>query len=97
MKNIRYISCLLLAFMVSAQFSLAQPPQGGRRGGPAGGRIPVQVKSPIINPDNTVTFNYRNDNAKDVKLNVQFSGVTQMNKDANGIWTATVGPAAADM
>lgn len=97
MNNIRYISCLLLAFMVSAQFSLAQPPQGGRRGGPAGERIPVQVKSPIINPDNTVTFNYRNDNAKDVKLNVQFSGVTQMNKDANGIWTATVGPAAADM
>ena len=38
----------------------------------------VQVNSPVVNPDNTVTFNYRNANAKDVKVNVQFAGTHDM-------------------
>ena len=61
------------------------------------GRMPAAVNSPVVNPDNTVTFNYRNANAKSVKVNVQFAGTHDMTKDANGVWTITLGPAAPDI
>lgn len=55
-------------------------------------------QSAIINEDGTVTFQYRNDNAKSVSVDVQFAGNNEMHKDAaTGLWTATVGPAAPDM
>lgn len=55
-------------------------------------------QSAIFNEDGTVTFQYRNDNAKSVSVDVQFAGKNEMHKDARtGLWTATVGPAAADM
>lgn len=54
--------------------------------------------STVCNPDGTVTFNYRNDKAKDVQVDVQFAGRKPMTRDvATGLWTATVGPAASDM
>ena len=61
---------------------------------------PVQEDpaSTVINADGTVTFNYRNDNAKDVKVSVQFAGQHDMLKDSiSGLWTCTLGPAAPDM
>ena len=54
-------------------------------------------KSTVCNADGTVTFRYENPNAKDVQVDVQFAGRNPMRKDANGIWTATLGPAAPDM
>ena len=54
-------------------------------------------KSTVCNADGTVTFRYENPNAKDVQVDVQFAGRNPMQKDANGIWTATLGPAAPDM
>lgn len=55
-------------------------------------------KPAIFNADGTVTFQYRNDNAKEVSVDVQFAGKNAMKKDAgSGLWTATVGPAAPDM
>lgn len=55
-------------------------------------------KSTICNEDGTVTFQYRNDQAHDVKVDVQFAGRNDMKKDAHsGLWTVTLGPAAADM
>lgn len=56
-----------------------------------------QVPSTIVHPDNTVTFNYRNENAKDVKVSVQFAGENQMTKGPGGVWTVTLGPAAPDI
>ncbi|MCR5472723.1 MAG: family 43 glycosylhydrolase [Prevotella sp.] len=45
-----------------------------------------------------VTFNYKNDQAKEVFVDVQFAGKQPMTKDAaTGVWTATLGPAAPDM
>jgi len=58
---------------------------------------PKLEKSTICNADGTVTFRYVNPNAKDVQVDVQFAGRKPMQKDANGIWTATLGPAAPDM
>ena len=56
-----------------------------------------QAPSTVINPDNTVTFNYRNNNAKNVKVWTQFSESVDMTKGANGVWTATIGPAEPDI
>lgn len=54
--------------------------------------------STIVNPDGTVTFNYRNDAAHDVQVDVQFAGRHAMERDSvTGLWSITLGPAAADM
>ena len=54
-------------------------------------------QSTITNDDGTVTFRYWNDKAKNVQVDVQFAGRNPMTRDANGVWTATLGPAAPDM
>ena len=52
----------------------------------------------ICNDDGTVTFQYKNDQAKEVLVDVQFAGRKPMQKDAKtGLWTITLGPAAPDM
>ena len=52
----------------------------------------------ITNDDGTVTFQYKNDQAKEVLVDVQFAGRKPMQKDAKtGLWTVTLGPAAPDM
>ena len=54
--------------------------------------------STIVNPDGTVTFQYKNDHAKQVMVDVQFAGRHAMTRDAqSGLWTVTLGPAAPDM
>ena len=58
---------------------------------------PKLEKSTVCNAVGTVTFRYENSNAKDVQVDVQFAGRKPMQKDANGIWTVTLGPAAPDM
>lgn len=51
----------------------------------------------VVNRDNTVTFNYRNDNASKVEVDVQFAGRHEMKKGTDGIWTVTLGPADPDL
>ncbi|MDE5998083.1 MAG: hypothetical protein K2G77_07740 [Muribaculaceae bacterium] len=53
--------------------------------------------STVCNEDGTVTFRYKNDHAKEVMVDVQFAGRNPMTKGTDGIWTATLGPAAPDM
>ena len=53
--------------------------------------------STVCNDDGTVTFYYSNLNAKDVQVDVQFAGRNPMQRDENGLWTVTLGPAAPDM
>ena len=54
--------------------------------------------STVCNPDGTVTFLYKNDNAKKVAVDVQFAGRHDMTRDAKtGMWSVTLGPAAPDM
>ena len=52
---------------------------------------------PRPNADGTVTFQYKNDSAKTVMVDVQFAGRKEMKRDADGTWTVTLGPAAPDM
>lgn len=55
------------------------------------------MAQPRINDDGTVTFLYKNDSAKVVMVDVQFAGRNEMKRDADGMWTATLGPAEPDM
>ena len=58
---------------------------------------PVQHPSPVVNPDNTVTFNFRAPNAKSVKVNAQFAPKTDMVKGEDGNWSVTLGPVVPDI
>lgn len=58
----------------------------------------IPYASTTCNADGTVTFRYRNDQAKEVLVDVQFAGRNPMQRDTEtGLWTATIGPAAPDM
>ena len=59
--------------------------------------LSVQAQT-VCNSDGTVTFQYKNDSARQVMVDVQFAGRQPMTRDAQtGLWTATLGPAAPDM
>lgn len=55
------------------------------------------LAQPVVHKDNTVTFRYENSSAKKVAVDVQFAGRHEMTRDANGVWTITLGPAAPDI
>ena len=58
----------------------------------------TNYQSAIVNEDGTVTFSYKNEQAKEVFVDIQFAGKNKMTKDCiTGMWTATVGPAAPDL
>ena len=63
----------------------------------AAAQRPVQAASPIVNPDNTVTFNLNAPNAKNVKISAQFAPKADMVKNEHGIWTITLGPVEPDI
>jgi len=59
----------------------------------------VPASAPVVNPDRTVTFSLKAPQATDVKLNFQnavgpspAANPTGMTKDANGVWSVTIGP-----
>jgi hypothetical protein len=60
---------------------------------------PVPPKSPDIHPDRTVTFRLMAPSAREVTLNGSWDGATniKMTKDANGVWSTTVGPLSAQL
>ncbi|MDE6291752.1 MAG: esterase, partial [Muribaculaceae bacterium] len=63
-----------------------------------GGVLTVSAQhSTVCHDDGTVTFKYRNDHAREVLVDVQFAGRNPMTKGADGVWSATLGPAEPDM
>lgn len=77
----RFLSLAALAALTLTLPALGQP----------------KLKSPVVHPDNTVTFNYYDTNAKSVSVDVQFAGAHEMTKGADGVWSITLGPAAPDI
>jgi enterochelin esterase family protein len=65
--------------------AVAQPPQA----------LPP-VNSPEVHSDRTVTFRFRNPNAKEVLLSRAGSTRVQMLKDEEGVWTVTTDPLEPD-
>src|SRR4029079_4022919 len=66
----------------------------------AGGGRGVQVVSPEVHPDKTVTVRFRAPNAKTVELIGEIEGKPSyaMTKDeATGVWSVTVGPLPHDV
>ena len=67
--------------------------------------LSLSVAQTRINADGTVTFQYKNDQAKEVLVDVQFAGRNAMQRDEQtGLWTVTLGvkgdvkaPVAPDM
>ena len=55
------------------------------------------VSSPVVHPDNTVTFNYVDPDAKKVQVNTQFAGTQDMTRDGRGVWSVTLGPVVPDI
>jgi enterochelin esterase-like enzyme len=84
-KNTVRLFLTWLALLMS-MLATAQPPRG-----------PLAV-SPQVLPDKKVTFRYVGAAAKEVKVSGQFmTGQTAMTKDANGMWSVTVGPIRPDI
>ena len=53
--------------------------------------------SPIVHPDNTVTFNLNAPQAKNVRISAQFAPKADMQRLDNGVWTITLGPVTPDI
>src|SRR6187402_1375906 len=85
--NNQTIRLFLTWLVLSIGFvATAQPPRG-----------PL-ANSPQVLPDKKVTFRYVAPLAKEVKLSGQFmTGQLPMVKDANGMWSVTVGPVRPDI
>ena len=72
----------------------AQPAPGATQQPPRA----AQVRSPELHPDRTVTFRVAAPKASDVVLTGEFAnGPQKMQKDAQGVWTLTVGPVDPDL
>ena len=74
-------SCCLMTLSSMAQQQLGQRPR---------------VKSPIVNADGTVTFNFYDPTAQRVSVNGDFKEIgsqrLDMKKQDNGVWTVTTAP-----
>lgn len=77
----------VLLFLSAALLpGLAQPPQQ-----------PQPVRSPEVHADKTVTFRFRDPNAKEVLLAREGAQRTPMQKDEQGVWSLTSSPLEPDL
>jgi len=69
------------------------PVRNGRTTSPRIAGAERQVRSPEVGPDRRVTFRLRAPQAAEVTVSGEFqSGIVAMTKDADGVWSVTVGP-----
>jgi len=100
--GLSFVIAVAAAAIGSAQQPPATPPPGqaapptqGRGGGRG-----VQIVSPEVRPDKTVTLRFRAPNAKTVELIGEIEGKPSypMTRDeATGVWSVTIGPLAHDI
>src|SRR5690349_5318339 len=65
---------------------------------PAFTQPPTRITSPEVGSDGRVTFRFRAPNAAKVEVTIEGQGpATPMQKDDQGIWSATVGPLQPDI
>jgi enterochelin esterase family protein len=85
---LRAFACALLSVVVWSQVKPAQtpPPQP-----------PAPIVSPEVRSDNSVTFRFRDPNAKSVSLRLEGQSKSiAMEKDDQGVWSTTTGPLSPD-
>jgi enterochelin esterase-like enzyme len=100
------VSLTLTVILVISSNSLAQAPAGGAAsaaagrgaGGAARGVRGVSAVSPEVKADRTITFRLTASDAKQVTVSGELDGKSYpMTKDANGLWSVTVGPLPPDI
>lgn len=98
----RSLLCSTLALVLTtATAAFAQAPAapaapGAGRGGGRGGAPPIV--SPEVNADRSVTLRYRAPNATQVTASGELDGKPHpMTKDAEGVWSVTIGPLAPEI
>lgn len=85
-RNPNTLTRIALLCLVLAGAAQAQPSRG------------QALKSPVVHPDRTVTFNLRAPGAEKVELSGQFlQGNQPLNTNNAGVWTITVGPVEPDL
>ena len=57
---------------------------------------PQPIVSPEVHPDNSVTFRFRDPNAKEVVLGMEGGKKMPMQKDDQGVWSVTTEPLEPD-
>jgi enterochelin esterase family protein len=82
------LSGILVAYVGSTS---AQQPRSAQPSSP-----PTSLVSPEVHPDATVTFRFRDPNAKEVKLSLEGAEPQPMRKDDQGEWIVTTAPLAPD-
>ena len=103
MRRIGYWVIAALFAVAAGSAQTPAPPPAGQAGaaapqGRGGGRGGPPVVSPEVNADKTVTFRFRAPNAQQVTLIGELDGKPHpMTKNADGLWTVTIGPLAPDV
>ena len=83
---------VLFGFAVAALTALAQTTQPAPAAAP-----PPPIISPEVHSDRTVTFRFRDPNAKEVFLSREGVARVAMQKDDQGVWTVTTDPLDPDI
>ena len=85
-RTIIQLTCCLMTLGSLAQQQLGQRPR---------------VKSPVVNQDGTVTFNFYDPSAQEVSVSGDFEEIRNkrlaMTKQDNGVWTVTTAPLAPEL
>ena len=80
------LAVIFFAVATLAVWAQAQPPQP-----------PPRIVSPEVHPDRTVTFRFRDPNAKEVALHLEGAAKPDpMQKDDQGVWSVTTQPLEPD-
>jgi enterochelin esterase-like enzyme len=88
----------LFAIFISALAvsAWAQSPAGQPAARPPQPQTPPPIISPELKADRSVTFRFRDPNAKDVLLNLEGTKPQPMQKDDQGVWSITTTPLEPD-
>jgi enterochelin esterase family protein len=86
-----FLSLLLLLLLTSIGWTQPQPAP------PSLPQMNVMPLAPEVHSDNSVTFRFRDPNARQVSLDLEGAEAVPMQKDEQGVWTVTTGPLTPDL
>lgn len=101
MRRRSFLALISLAVAISPCWAQSTPTPSSAAPRPAAQvqqpQPPPPIVSPEAHPDHTVTFRFRDPNAKEVALNLEGTTKPQpMEKDDQGVWSVTTAPLEPD-
>ena len=94
MKRCSWLLPIFIAFV--ATFGWAQTHGAQPAARPPQPQPPPPIVSPEVHADRTVTFRFRDPNAKEVMLNLEGAKPEPMQKDDQGVWSIATAPLEPD-